>query len=98
MPVTLQFEKAGKVQLTLDVQGVGAQAPRRRPFRRPHDEEVAAMSGVCRGLLMLGALALGLAPAAAADDSFFTHLHTDKAMANVTVSPARRPRRNRHSA
>ncbi len=25
--VTLQFEKAGKVQLTLDVQGVGAQAP-----------------------------------------------------------------------
>ena len=27
MPVTLQFEKAGKVQLTLDVQGVGAQAP-----------------------------------------------------------------------
>jgi len=23
------------------------------------------------------------------DDSFFTHLHTEKAMANVTVSPAR---------
>ena len=28
-------------------------------------------------------------PAAAADDSFFTHLHTEKAMANVTVAPAR---------
>jgi periplasmic copper chaperone A len=27
VPVTLQFEKAGKVQLSLDVQGVGAQAP-----------------------------------------------------------------------
>src|SRR6185295_10391601 len=27
VPVTLQFEKAGKVQLTFDVQGVGAQAP-----------------------------------------------------------------------
>ena len=27
VPVTLQFQKAGKVQLTLDVQGVGAQAP-----------------------------------------------------------------------
>ncbi|MEZ5820164.1 MAG: copper chaperone PCu(A)C [Bradyrhizobium sp.] len=27
VPVTLQFEKAGKVNLTLDVQGVGAQAP-----------------------------------------------------------------------
>jgi copper transport protein len=27
--------------------------------------------------------------AGATDDSFFTHLHTEKAMANVTVSPAR---------
>jgi copper(I)-binding protein len=27
MPVTLQFEKAGKVAVTLDVQGVGAAAP-----------------------------------------------------------------------
>lgn len=27
VPVTLQFEKAGKVNLMLDVQGVGAQAP-----------------------------------------------------------------------
>jgi copper(I)-binding protein len=27
VPVTLQFEKAGKVNVTLDVQGVGAQAP-----------------------------------------------------------------------
>ena len=27
VPVTLEFEKAGKVEVTLDVQGVGAQAP-----------------------------------------------------------------------
>ena len=27
VPVTLQFEKAGKVNVSLDVQGVGAQAP-----------------------------------------------------------------------
>jgi periplasmic copper chaperone A len=27
LPVTLEFEKAGKVQLSLDVQGIGAQAP-----------------------------------------------------------------------
>ncbi|NEW87175.1 copper chaperone PCu(A)C [Rhodopseudomonas sp. WA056] len=27
VPVTLEFEKAGKVQLTLDVEGVGAKAP-----------------------------------------------------------------------
>jgi copper transport protein len=48
------------------------------------------MMGICRALLMPTALVLGLAPAVAADDSFFTHLHTDKAMANVTVSPARK--------
>ena len=29
MPLTLEFEKAGKVTLSLDVQGVGAQAPAR---------------------------------------------------------------------
>jgi copper(I)-binding protein len=27
LPVTLEFEKAGKVNLSLDVQGVGAQGP-----------------------------------------------------------------------
>ena len=27
LPVTLEFEKAGKVTLSLDVQGVGAQGP-----------------------------------------------------------------------
>jgi copper(I)-binding protein len=27
VPLTLEFEKAGKVVLSLDVQGVGAQAP-----------------------------------------------------------------------
>ena len=47
------------------------------------------MNGVRRGPLVLVALVLGLTLAAAADGSFFTHLHTDKAMANVTVSPAR---------
>ena len=41
-------------------------------------------------LLTLGLVSCLLAgPVAAADDSFFTHLHTEKAMANVTVSPAR---------
>ena len=50
----------------------------------------------CAGLMrlapgILGAAVLaGLAgPAAAGDDDFFTHLHTEKAMANVTVSPGR---------
>ena len=31
----------------------------------------------------------GCAAAAAGDDDFFTHLHAEKAMANVTVSPGR---------
>ncbi len=30
VPVTLEFEKAGKVKLSLDVQGVGAKGPARR--------------------------------------------------------------------
>src|SRR5215475_6493309 len=34
-------------------------------------------------------LLIGAAVAAPDDDSFFTHLHTEKAMANVTVSPGR---------
>jgi hypothetical protein len=43
---------------------------------------------------VLGAIALisvMVAPTAAAtdDESFFTHLHTERAMANVTVSPGR---------
>ncbi|MCP3383566.1 DUF5060 domain-containing protein [Bradyrhizobium sp. CCGUVB4N] len=42
--------------------------------------------------LVLGAavlLSAAATPVAADDDSFFTHLHTEKAMANVTVSPGR---------
>jgi copper(I)-binding protein len=31
VPVTLEFEKAGKVKLSLDVQAVGAQAPADEP-------------------------------------------------------------------
>jgi copper(I)-binding protein len=27
LPITLEFEKAGKVQVSLDVEGVGAQGP-----------------------------------------------------------------------
>ncbi|MBA2400409.1 MAG: hypothetical protein H0V72_17220 [Bradyrhizobium sp.] len=37
----------------------------------------------------LSCLVAGPTAAVAGDDDFFTHLHTDKAMANVTVSPGR---------
>ncbi|WP_027545756.1 hypothetical protein [Bradyrhizobium sp. WSM2254] len=42
-------------------------------------------------LAVAALLSLAATPLAAAtdDDSFFTHLHTEKAMANVTVSPGR---------
>jgi copper transport protein len=41
------------------------------------------------GLLLAGlsALTMERSLSAVPDDSFFTHLHTEKAMANVTVSP-----------
>ena len=42
VPVTLQFEKAGKVAVSLDVQGVGAQAP---GDGGAHDEENAGSFG-----------------------------------------------------
>ena len=43
------------------------------------------------GILLAGLSGLTMEGSAGAlsDDSFFTHLHTEKAMANVTVSPAR---------
>jgi hypothetical protein len=52
------------------------------------------MSIMTRGLIPAAsaftlALALLAMPARAEEDSFFTHLHAEKAMANVTVSPGR---------
>ena len=48
-------------------------------------------SGLVIGTLLAGlsAVAMQRSFGAVSDDSFFTHLHTEKAMANVTVSPAR---------
>jgi copper transport protein len=40
-------------------------------------------------VLFLMSLTAKPAPAASDSDSFFTHLHTEKAMANVTISPGR---------
>ena len=48
------------------------------------------MSIMIRGLTSAAlAFALLAMPAQAEEDSFFTHLHAEKAMANVTVSPGR---------
>lgn len=43
-------------------------------------------SGVVGALFLAG---LAAPVAATGDDDFFTHLHTEKAMANVTVTPGR---------
>jgi copper(I)-binding protein len=69
VPVTLSFEHAGNVQVSLDVEGLGAQSP-----------------SVSRAA---PAVTQPSSATAEADESFFTHLHAEKAMANVTVSPGR---------
>src|ERR1700756_3955284 len=47
--------------------------------------------GLAIGILLAGLSSATMERSAGAvsDDNFFTHLHTEKAMANVTVSPAR---------
>jgi len=46
-----------------------------------------AIYGIAFGTAALLSIAATPLAAATDDDSFFTHLHTDKAMANVTISP-----------
>ncbi|MBR0854206.1 copper chaperone PCu(A)C [Bradyrhizobium liaoningense] len=76
VPVTLSFEHAGDVKVALDVQPIGAQAPARTETAEPvrRAEHATPVSPVMNS---------------EADESFFTHLHAEKAMANVTVSPGR---------
>lgn len=47
------------------------------------------LAGVALAMAVLLMVAATPLVAATDDDSFFTHLHTEKAMANVTVSPGR---------
>jgi periplasmic copper chaperone A len=70
VPVTLIFERAGEIEVSFDVRGVGAQTPAR---------EVNSATAEPRE----GSITSDL------DESFLTHLHAEKAMANVTVSPGR---------
>ena len=66
VPVSLDFEKAGQINIALEVGGVGAKVP---PL-------AAASEGSVAGI-------------ASQSDSFFTHIHDPRVMANVTVSPGR---------
>ena len=47
------------------------------------------MSIMVRGLMSAALVFALVTPSSAEEDSFFTHLHAEKAMANVTVSPGR---------
>ncbi|WP_458161104.1 hypothetical protein [Bradyrhizobium sp. 18BD] len=47
------------------------------------------LAGLALAMAVLLSVAGTSLAAATDDDSFFTHLHTEKAMANVTVSPGR---------
>ena len=53
------------------------------PSRRP------ALSYLASGMVVAALLPFLATAAAAGDEDFFTHLHTEKVMANVTVSPGR---------
>jgi hypothetical protein len=66
VPVSLDFEKAGRIDIALEVGGVGAKGP----------PSAAASEGFVAGV-------------ASGPDSFFTHIHDPRVMANVTVSPGR---------
>jgi copper transport protein len=56
--------------------------------RRPRGPLLSRLAVGILSLAWLWCLTAGPV-AAAGDDDFFTHLHTEKAMANVTVSPGR---------
>jgi copper transport protein len=57
--------------------------------RRSLGPALSRLAGGILCLVWLQCLAAGDVLAAQDDESFFTHLHTEKAMANVTVSPGR---------
>jgi periplasmic copper chaperone A len=78
VPIALQFEKAGKVTVSLAVQGVGAQGP--SSAQRSDDPVQLKTAPDHSGMKM---------SSPGDDENFFTHIHTEKVMANVTVSPGR---------
>ena len=84
--VTLKFEKAGEVKVLFDVQGVGAQGP---GASNGSGGAIPPGKMDMQGMPSASANASSAPIAVQPDESFFTHIHTEKAMANVTVSSGR---------
>jgi copper(I)-binding protein len=73
IPVSLNFERAGKIETIFEVGSVGAKGPRLQIAST--EPAVAATVTPAR--------------AVAADEPFFTHICGTRVMANITVSPGR---------
>jgi periplasmic copper chaperone A len=80
VPVTLAFEHAGDISIAFDVESLGAQSASARDAGATAAPPARTAEAPKQAAPMV---------AGEADDSFFTHLHAVKAMANVTVSPGR---------
>ena len=97
LPVTLDFEKAGKVKVSLDVAGVGAQGPGNavgghmddeedaRSFRHEDVRAMTAKAG--RSSLLAAAVMLAACGRRRPRTPLALHIHTENAMFQVLVSP-----------
>jgi hypothetical protein len=85
--------RPGRADLCHFNQPAVALASGKIPMFRSHDLQSLRFKLSCIAvlgcLLALSANAPSAAVTVQRDESFFTHLHTEKAMANVTVSPGR---------
>lgn len=80
IPVTLNFQRSGKIETSFEVGSVGAKGPR--------------LQVVSKVVASKGAVTVPVAqpakPIAPAGDPFFTHLCGTRVMADVTITPGRR--------
>jgi copper(I)-binding protein len=76
------FSQGGQVPVTLNFERAGA-------IKAVFDVQAVGAQAPAAPGIAAEAKKAAAAPAAGDDESFFTHLHAEKAMANVTVRPGR---------
>ncbi|QQO22640.1 copper chaperone PCu(A)C [Bradyrhizobium diazoefficiens] len=79
IPVTLNFQRSGKIETSFEVGSVGAKGPRLQIASKEVASKEAAPVVVARPRK----------PAAPAGEPFFTHLCGTRVMADVTITPGR---------